>query len=118
MIRRNKGTFISILIGLWGLSAANGIKDFYFEMRAKTRGEIISYSSLQEFCGWTGEKQPGETEFDYGMRRARNMFSALMAMSFMSVLFFGSVIGVIFGAFWLAGGFKDDDENEGSNTLT
>lgn len=117
MIRRNKGTFIALLIGLWGLSAANGIKDFYFEMRAKTRGEIISYSSLQEFCGWTGERKPGETEFAYGVRRARNMFSALMAMSFLSVLFFGSVMGVIFGAFWLAGGFKDDEEDTGSRKI-
>lgn len=117
MIRRNKGTLIAILIGLWGLSAANGIKDFYFEMRAKSRGEVISYSSLQEFCGWTGEKKPGETEFEYGMRRARNMFSALMAMSFMSVLFFGSVIGVILGAFWLAGGFKDDEDDKNGKRI-
>ncbi len=118
MIRRNKGTFAALLIGVWGLVAANGIKDFYFEMRAKGRGEVISYASLQEFCGWTGEKRLGESEFDYGLRRVRNMFSAIMAMSFMSVLFFGSVIGVIFGTFWLAGGFKEDHENEGSNTLT
>ncbi|AFM12750.1 hypothetical protein [Turneriella parva] len=115
MIRRNKGTFMAILIGLWALSAANGIKDFFFEMRAKTRGEIISYSSLQEFCGWTGEKKPGETEFEYGMRRARNMFSALMAMSFLSVLFFGSVVTLIFGAFWIGGGFKDEEDDTGSN---
>lgn len=112
MIRRNKGTFLALLMGLWGLSAANGIKDFYFEMRAKNRGEIISYSSLQEFCGWTGAKRPGESEFEYGVRRARNMFSALMAMSFLSVLFFSSVMGVIFGAFWLAGGFKDDEDDQ------
>ncbi|MBL8032956.1 MAG: hypothetical protein JNJ69_04605 [Leptospiraceae bacterium] len=108
MIRRNKGTFLALLLGLWGLSAANGIKDFYFEMRSKSRGEIISYASLQEFCGWTGEKKPDETEFAYGLRRARNMFSAIMAMSFMSVLFFGSVMGLIFGLFWISGAFKDE----------
>ncbi|GAB4421985.1 MAG: hypothetical protein OHK0011_00270 [Turneriella sp.] len=110
MIRRNKGTFIALLLGFWGLSAANGIKDFYFEMRAKQRGEIISYASLQEFCGWTGDKKPGESDFAYGLRRARNMFSALMAMSFLSVLFFGSVIGILFSVFYLAGGFKDAEK--------
>jgi len=108
MIRRHKGTFIALILGFWALTAANGIKDFYFEMRSKSRGEIISYAALQEFCGWTGEKKPGESDFAYRWRAAKNMFSAVMAMSFLSVLFFGSVLGIIFGAFWLAGAFRDE----------
>ena len=113
MIKKHKGTFIALLFGVWGLFAANGIKDFYFEMRMKARGEIISYASLQEFCGWTGDKKPGETDMEYAWRRARNMFSAIIVISFVSVLLFGSIFGIIFGIFWWSGAFSDDvDEHE------
>jgi len=109
VIKQHKGTFLFLLLGLWGLSAANGVKDFWFEMRAKSTGEIISYSSLQEFCGWTGDKKIGETDFEYAVRRVRNMFSAIMAMSFLSVLLFGIIFGSIFGVFYWAGAFKDEE---------
>lgn len=108
MTRQNKITFGIILMGLWALFAANGVKDFYFEMKLKSRGEIISYSSLAEFCGWTGDKKPGESDWDYRWRSARNMFSAVMTMSFLSALFFGSVLGAIFGIFYAAGAFKEN----------
>lgn len=106
---KNKGTYLFVIFGVWGLLAANGIKDFYFEMRAKSSGEIISYSSLQEFCGWTGDRKIGETDFQYGFRRVKNMFSALMAMTFMAVLLFGLIFGAIFGVFYWSGAFKDEE---------
>lgn len=108
MRRQNKITATVVILGVWALFAANGIKDFYFEMKLKAKGEVISYSSLSEFCGWTGDKKPGESEWDYRWRSARNMFSAVMTMSFLSVLFFGSILGSIFGAFYAAGAFKDE----------
>lgn len=108
MTRKNKITYSVLILGVWALFAANGIKDFYFEMKLKARGELISYSTLAEFCGWTGDKKPGESDWDYRWRSARNMFSAVMTMSFLSVLFFGSVLGAILGAFYLGGAFKDE----------
>lgn len=108
MIRKNRVTYGILLLGIWALFAANGIKDFYFEMKLKSRGEVISYSSLSEFCGWTGDKKPGESDWDYRWRSARNMFSAVMTMSFLSVLFFGIVLGAILGLFYLGGAFRDE----------
>ncbi len=109
MIRRHKTTFAVLILALWALFAANGVKDFYFEMRNKARGELISYSTLSEFCGWTGDKKPGETDWQYRWRGARNMFFAVMTMSFLSVLFFSSVLGAILGLFWLGGAFKEEE---------
>ena len=109
MIRRHKTTFAVLILALWALFAANGVKDFYFEMRNKARGELISFSTLSEFCGWTGDKKPGETDWQYRWRGARNMFFAVMTMSFLSVLFFGSVLGAILGLFWLGGAFKEEE---------
>jgi hypothetical protein len=108
LTRQNKITASIIVLGIWGLLAANGVKDFYFEMRLKSHGELISYSSLSEFCGWTGDRKPGESEWQYRWRSARNMFYAVITMSFLSVLFFGSVLGSIIGAFYLGGAFRDE----------
>lgn len=111
MTRQGKITTAILILGVWGILAANGVKDFYFEMKLKSKGELISYSSLSEFCGWTGDRRPGESDWDYRWRSARNMFSAVMTMSFLSVLFFGLILGAIFGAFWLGGAFKDEDDH-------
>ena len=108
MIKKNKITYVILILGIWALFAANGIKDFYFEMKLKARGEVISYSTLAEFCGWTGDKKPGESDFDYSWRSARNMFSAVMTMSFLSVHFFGLVFGSIMGLFYLGGAFREE----------
>ena len=108
MIKKNKITYGILILGIWALFAANGIMDFYFEMKLKARGEVISYSTLAEFCGWTGDKKPGESDFDYSWRSARNMFSAVMTMSFLSVLFFGLVFGSIMGLFYLGGAFSEE----------
>ncbi len=110
MIKKNRVTYAILILGIWALFAANGIKDFYFEMKLKARGEVISYSTLAEFCGWTGDKKPGESDWDYRWRSARNMFSAVMTMSFLSVLFFSSVLGAILGLFYLGGAFKDEEQ--------
>lgn len=109
MIKQHKATFLFLVLSLWGLLAANGVKDFWFEMRSKARGEIITYSSLAEFCGWTGDKKLGETDFDYALRRIKNMASAMLVMSFLSVLFFGAAFGTIFAVFYYSGAFKDEE---------
>ena len=109
MSRSTKISLLVFIFGAWSLLAADTIKDFYFEMKARSNGEIINYSNLSEFCGITGDKRPNETEFAYSIRRVRGMATAIIAMSFLSVIFFGLIGGIILGIFYLFGAFKEEE---------
>lgn len=98
MIKKNKITYGILILGIWALFAANGIKDFYFEMKLKARGEVISYSTLAEFCGWTGDKKPGESDFDYSWRSARKYVFGRDDHELSLCAFFRSGIWVNYGA--------------------
>ena len=93
--------------GLLGLLGADKYKDFYFEMKARSSGTVLDYEKLGEFCGWTGQPLPGESDLAYGIRSFWNMLQAMAAMSAVSLLAFFFLGGGLFFCFRWAGAFED-----------
>lgn len=106
-IHRSRNISIALFVlGLLMLAGADSFKDFYYEMKFKSSGDYIDYSTLSDFCGWTGGPLPGESDLQYGIRAFWNMLSAMLAMSLISLFAFGIVAGVIMIVAYLMGGFK------------
>jgi len=101
--------FVSILVFITGISmlvGADSYKDFYYEVRSRATGEMIDYSLLADFCGWTGGPLPGESDLSYGFRAFWNMLSAMMAMSVIANLAFGIFFGIILMIAYKMGAFR------------
>ena len=106
---RKRGRWISLVVfvfGLLTLLGANSYKDFYYEMRARSSGQLIDFQALAEFCGWTGGPKPGESDARRGLRSFWNMLSAMFAMSVVAFVAFGLVFGVIFAVFYYSGSLE------------
>jgi hypothetical protein len=99
------------IIGVLAFFGSSVYPDFYFQMKSKITGEFIDYSTLAEFCGWTGLALPGETEFDRGIRAFWNMLSAMLGVTALSLVVFVSFAGIIIGIVRIAGGFKETDSS-------
>ena len=104
-------SLILFIIGALAFFGSSVYPDFYFQIRSKVTGEFIDYSTLQEFCGWTGIALPGESEFDRGLRAFWNMLSAMLGMTALTLIVFFSFAGVIIGIIHLAGGFHENDSS-------
>jgi len=104
-----KSRIISLVIFFYGLFAvigADSFQDYYLEMQSKFSDKVIDYGSISDFCGWTGEPNPWETEFEYRLRSARNMAGALAAMFIFASTVITLFIVLIGSIFYLFGGFK------------
>ena len=100
--------WVFFLLALMSFIGADKYKDFYYEISSLVQGNPINYAALAEFCGWTGQPLPGETDLEYRLRSFWNMLSAMMAMSSLAILVCGSIFGLIFGVFYLSGSFRDN----------
>lgn len=106
---RIRGRVISLLIFVVGALAfigANSYKDFYYELRARSSGEMIDFQALAEFCGWTGGPKPGESDQQRAVRSFWNMLSAMLGMTAVAIVAFGMVFGIIFAIFYYTGSLE------------
>jgi len=104
-------SLLLFIIGTLAFLGSSVYPDFYFQMSSRISGEFIDYSTLQEFCGWTGIALPGESEFDRGLRSFWNMLTAMLGMTALTLIVFISFAGIIIGIFHFAGGFDDRDSS-------
>lgn len=104
-----RARFISITVFIMGLlmfAGSGSYKDFYLDITSRYSGQKVDFQSLGEFCGWTGNQLPGESDWGYAFRTFWNMASAMLGMTAISFIAFGVVFGIIFLGFYWSGAFK------------
>lgn len=100
---------ISVVVFVFGLcmfAGANSYKDFYVDIKSRYSGEQVDFQNIVEFCGWTGNQLPGESDWAYAFRTFWNMASAMLGMTALSFLAFAFVFMLIFSGFYFSGAFK------------
>jgi len=100
-----------LIIGVLAFFGSSVYPDLFFQIKSKIMGEFINYSTLEEFCGWTGLPFPGESASERGIRAYWNMLSAMLGVTALSFVIFLSFTGIIIAIIKFTLGFNENDSS-------